>query len=332
MDDKFLYGLRDEPRHGFAPELRARLHRKEQEPALEAARRARFAFAPVVWGGAALAAMLALVLSPSLRASAQSFLDLFRVRNFAAVEVSPARMQQLQALDLDPRTLLGTPEVVHDPGPTRVFEDPAAAQAAAGYTLHLPTDVPWAMRPDTIRVHGEMEQRIRVDTSRLRSLLASLAIDDVTVPAGVDGANLSVRMSPVAGASYHHEGSEVVFLQTPSPEFTLPAGLDLARLGEIGLRVAGLTPGDARRFAESLDWHSTLLVPIPATASSYRQVEIRGQHGLLVSTDATANHTARERWHHTGSQLMWAENGRVYVLLSSTVNDVDLLRMANSVQ
>src|SRR5258708_7151752 len=257
MDDKFLYGLRSEPRPGFAPELRTRLSLQAQEPAHAVKRRARFALAPVLGAGAAIAAMLALVLSPSLRASAQSFLDLFRVRNFAAVEVSPARMQQLQSLELEPRTLLGTPEVVRDPGPTRVFEDPAAAQAATGYALHLPTDVPWAMRPDTIRVHGETEERVRIDTSRLRSLLASLAIDDVTVPAGVDGAILSVRMSPVAGASYHHAGSEVLFLQAPSPELTLPAGLDLPRLGEIGLRVAGLSPGDARKFAQSLDWHST---------------------------------------------------------------------------
>jgi len=139
-------------------------------------------------------------------------------------------------------------------------------------------------------------------------------------------------VAPIVGATYHHEDAEVIFLQAPSPEMTLPRGVDLARLGGIALRIAGLSRQDAQRFAQSVDWHSTLLVPIPATASSYRQVEVHGQKGLLVSTDASGNHAARGRWRHAGSQLMWAEGGRVYALLSASVNDVDLVRMANSVQ
>jgi hypothetical protein len=332
MDDKFLYGLREDPRPEFGHDLHRRLLDAPSAPADATRARRRIVGAPLLWAAGAAAAVIALVVSPSLRASAQGFLDLFRVHTFAAVSVDAARIEQLKSFDVDPRTLLGTPRLVLDPGPPRAFTDPAGAQAAAGFALHMPTDVPWAMRPDTLRVHGAAQEDVHVDTSRLRSLLAALAIDDVTVPTGLDGADVSVHVSPIVGATYHHEGAEVVFVQGPSPEMTLPKGVDLSRLGAIGLRIAGLSHEDAQRFAQSVDWHSTLLVPIPATASSYREVEVRGQKGLLVTMGDTPTGPVRGRWHHAGSQLMWAEGGRVYALISSSVNDVDLLRMANSVQ
>jgi hypothetical protein len=162
--------------------------------------------------------------------------------------------------------------------------------------------------------------------------MTSLAIDDLTVPPALDGADVAIHMAPVAGTMYRHEAYAVLFLQSPSPEVSLPAGADLAQLGEIGLRVIGLSKDDARRFARTVDWHSTVLVPVPANASSFREVEVHGNKGLLVSTSAEQSRGADRHSHRGGSQLMWADGGRVFALMTSNVSDVDLLRMANSVQ
>ena len=64
----------------------------------------------------------------------------------------------------------------------------------------------------------------------------------------------------------------------------MPTGLDLARVGEIGLRIAGLSPSEAHRFAQSVDWHGTLVVPVPADVSSFSEVSVHGHKGLLVET------------------------------------------------
>jgi hypothetical protein len=332
VDDKFLTDARREPRPEFARQLRERLAR--QSPETAGGGRVKFALpkGPAIWAGAAAALVAALFLFPSVRASAQSFLDLFRVRNFAAVTVDAARLEQLRGMELDIKSILGTPQVTRDPGPLQVFRDASSASAKAGYPLRLPTDVPWAMTPDTIRVHGETEENVRVDTARLRSLMTSLAIDDLTVPPALDGADVAIHVAPIAGATYRHDAYVVVFLQAPSPEITLPSGVDMAALGEIGLRIAGLPKDDARRFARSVDWHSTMLVPVPANASSFREVDVRGHKGLLVTTGQDAARGARGRFHHAGSQLMWADGDRVYALLTPNVSDIDLLRMANSVQ
>src|SRR6266513_1871618 len=103
MDDRFLHDARRAPRAEFATGLRARLERTADERPPRVARR----WAPVASGFVALAVIAALFTLPSVRASAQAFLDLFRVRNFTAITVDAARMRQLENGSIDLKGLLG---------------------------------------------------------------------------------------------------------------------------------------------------------------------------------------------------------------------------------
>ena len=71
-----------------------------------------------------------------------------------------------------------------------------------------------------------------------------------------------------------------MFLQGPIPEVLMPPGVDLAQLGEIGLRILGLPENDAREFAKKVDWHTTLVVPVPPMATRFRQVIVGGSQGV----------------------------------------------------
>ena len=57
-------------------------------------------------------------------------------------------------------------------------------------------------------------------------------------------------MPPAVAVIYRAEGLRVGFIQAHSPEVSLPAGTDLARLGELGLRILGMPPAEAHRFAQ----------------------------------------------------------------------------------
>src|SRR5436309_8957931 len=103
MDDRFLTESRRDPEPGFARTLRARL--STIEAAGEAARSARWR--PAVAAAAALAAVAALFTLPAVRATAQQVLDMFRVRDFAVIEVDERRAEQLKSRSFDPQTLLG---------------------------------------------------------------------------------------------------------------------------------------------------------------------------------------------------------------------------------
>lgn len=327
-DDQFLHDLRREPRAEFARDLRERLAR--HEPPRPDARPARklYRMGPALAAAVVGVAAVSLFAFPSVRASAQAFLDLFRVRNFVAISVDPARLEELQKGRVDLKSLIGDHvETLRDPGRPQVVADPAAAGKLAGFTVRTPALLPRGLRQDSIAVQGEGEARVTVDAARLRDLLESLDIRDLAVPAALDGQKLTLHMLPGVCIQYRNERLRAALLQAPSPEVSLPQGVDLALLGEIGLRVAGVPAADAHRLAQTIDWRGTLLVPVLSGAASFEEVRVGGNRGLLVTTRVSEgpNRTGRN-----GSVLMWSEGGKVYAL-TGNLDRVDLVQMAESV-
>ena len=117
-------------------------------------------------------------------------------------------------------------------------------------------------------------------------------------------------------------------LQSNSPEIGVPAGLDVAQLAEIGLRILGLDSGEARRVATSTDWRSTLLIPVPLNASTFRQVTVPGSQGLMITT--SGKNASGDQVRQT-TIVMWSDGDKVFAA-SGTLGDQDLLQMAESVR
>src|SRR5262249_16485833 len=141
MDDRFMHELEREPRPGFARALRERLRAVEGNEAAPGRGLARLA--AILAPGLGVAAVASLFLFPSVRASAQAFLDLFRIRTFTAVTVDAARMRQLESGNLDLKSLIGEKvQTVKDPGPPRVVASAQLAGASAGYLVKVPTTLP----------------------------------------------------------------------------------------------------------------------------------------------------------------------------------------------
>ena len=127
---------------------------------------------------------------------------------------------------------------------------------------------------------------------------------------------------------FANERRWVALIQARSPEVALPPGAELEKLGEVGLRVLGLDAGEARSIARSFDWHSTLLIPVPMNAASFRKVTVRGRPGVLVTTTKPADGSERRR---ADTVLLWSEDDRVLGLVGN-LSDPDMMQMAESVQ
>jgi hypothetical protein len=120
-----------------------------------------------------------------------------------------------------------------------------------------------------------------------------------------------VRTSSVVRLAYEWRGNQAVSIyQTPTPNVSMPAGIDLPRLGEIVLRILGLPREEARRFANTIDWHSTVLVPVPPNATSFRQVDIAGHQGVSIETVVPSAAGTRRR----STLIFWSANGRVFAM------------------
>jgi hypothetical protein len=332
MSDGFLSRFREEPRPEFAEGLERRLRGIDES---EAGRRSmRRRLIPALAGIALVAAITVAFMLPSVRAAAREFLDLFRIKRFAAVPVDPDRLARLQQGGVDLNALvLEQVEVTEPAGQPETADSPAAAGALAGIAVQQPSVLPRGAALAEVRVDHPGAFRVRLDTSKLESLARTMGVEDVEIPAAWEGATIDVQTSPVVVMRYHRGEEDFVLVQSRGPEVALPPGVDLAELGRLGLRMAGMSPEEARLFARAVDWRSTLLVPVPAQGASFREVEVSGQKGLLVSSyqkpkPAADGKQERGRWR---SVLLWSFGGKVFAL-EGQGQGIEVLEMAQSIR
>jgi hypothetical protein len=323
MDEESLYSLRRTPPEEFVRRLRASLQ-TQRSPAAPGPKK--------VGKLAALAAGCAVVIAvftvPAVRAAAQAFLDIFRVVHFAAVPMTSRAAQRLGNTRLDLPHLLGDELQVQKDTPPTAYSTPQEAGAAVGIKVQLPAWMPvgWETDAPSVTALGEKMARVTIDTSRLAQILTSLGVDDETLPEGLNGQTATIHISRAVDVKWTHGQQTVELLQSPSPQVQFPAGADLAAIGEIALRVLGMSRGDAYRMAQSIDWRTTLLVPVPANAVGVSQVDIQGNSGLMIGMAAPDGTR-----HRQGDLLLWSSNGRVFAL-RGTIPVPDLASMAQTIQ
>jgi hypothetical protein len=326
MDDQFMFSGLRKPRPEFARRLSERLDRLESEPTRlhrprPAARAALYA--------ASLVLAVGLFAFPSVRAGARAFLDLFRVVNFAPVAVQPDRIKALiaQRQIRLPQLLGEQVEVLKAPAPPQTVATPEAAGAAAGIRVRMPAWRPVGMEPELIEVSADHALRVTANAANLRSLLDALGIDDLRVPDEIDGQSATVRVPAVVRITYRDQARFATLLQARQPEVSFPAGIDLAGLAEIGLRVLGIERTEAHRFAQNVDWRTTLMVPVPADVSAFRQVDVQGHAGLLIESARRSSQGAGG----PETSILWSSGDTIFALVGN-VRSAELFEMAQSVQ
>jgi hypothetical protein len=143
----------------------------------------------------------------------------------------------------------------------------------------------------------------------------------------LDGANVSVNVPRSIMVEYgdcpeaHPAGSTqptptqphstawancLALQEVPSPLVNMPSDLNLQQLAEIGFQLAGLSATQARNLGQTIDWKSTLVLPIPRFASSYSQVTVNGVPGTLILGSGRGG---------PDYVLVWVKNGIIYGLV-----------------
>jgi len=117
--------------------------------------------------------------------------------------------------------------------------------------------------------------------------------------------------------------------QVLDPTVEYPQGLDPRLVGEAGLRLFGLSPKEAQRISEHIDWTNTVVLPIPADVAEFNELEIAGEQAVLlrpryepgpepvqvdkeevlVGTEASAQLSGYE------STLLWEKDGVLYFVV-----------------
>jgi anti-sigma factor RsiW len=297
------------------------------------------------WAGLSIVLVLAIALSfAPVRAWASALLGLFRVQQILVVPVDTTRLSDLGGRSMGEQIsqlMSDSTKVTKEPGEPRQVADAAQASQLAGFSVRLP-----ASRSDSpqLSVQDGSAFEFTVNRERAQVLLDEAGLEDVELPAALDGATIAVEIPAGVTAGYgdcpqldkrdpDEQGSPgrlmidcIMLAQIPSPSVTTPPELDaeqVRRLAEIGLQFSGMTPEEAREFAQTVDWTSTLVVPIPRNGASYEQVSVDGVTGNLIRrpTDDSPQYL-----------LMWVKDGIIYAIGGLGSDTSAALEMANSMQ
>lgn len=295
----------------------------------------------IVRAVAVLALLVVVVVSvPSVRALADEILNLFRVEQVTVVPIDASGLEQLAGNEVlgkqISQVISNSMTVTEKPGDPQTVADGAEASAKAGFTVRLPQSA----SPSRLSVQGKAAFDFKIDRAKAQALMDEAGRSDLVLPESIDGAVISVTVPASVRADFgtcpdpaqsedglgggtpgrRYPGC-VIFAQLPSPAVEAPAGVNVAQLAQIALEFTGMTPEQARDFSESVNWTSTLVIPVPKNASTYEQVSVDGVTGTLIQRPADDA---------PQYLLIWVKDGIVYSIAGLGTNSQQALDMANS--
>jgi hypothetical protein len=295
------------------------------------------------WIGLAVVALLAIALlfSP-VRAIANSFLGLFRVQQVSVIPVNIDTLSGQMGSSAQLETLMADNMKFESRGEPQEAADAAAASSMTGFPVRLPSAVEGERKID---VSYGGTATFQVDLQRIQAVLKEIDRSDIGLPKQIDGATVTLdvpanvvtqfgqcKYDPQAARAAGVDPDDrtaarmtncTTLVQMPSPTISAPPGLDVQTLGEAYLQLMGMSKEQAQQFAGTVDWTTTLVIPVPSQRATYSDVTVDGVKGTLIQElyGSRASHYV----------LVWVKDNIVYALEGMGNGDT-ALSIANSLQ
>ncbi|HUX67638.1 MAG TPA: hypothetical protein VMV31_09125 [Terriglobales bacterium] len=279
-----------------------------------------------VAAGAAAALVGALGFSPRARSATARMLSLFRVNQVAALPFDAAGAP---AADRSVRRMIA--QLMRDEvtvtrnEPNLSAANIAQASQLAGFAVRYAPYADASAAP-AFRVQGGKDFQLTLDRARAQAILDAAGLGAQPLPPSLEGATIAVHLprtvavmyGPCAQWAAHSRGGFdappptagcTVLGEGPSPEVSLPPGLDMQQLAVLGLQLLGMTPEQAQQYCQTIDWTSTLVVPFPRGQAQSRPVAVDGVQGILL-TRARPGQVP----HYV---LLWSRQGMLYSIVGA---------------
>ena len=253
------------------------------------------------------------------------------------------------------RVLSDEVTVTQKPQKPQLIADPATASKADGFPVKLlPGET-----PSSLLLESGAGMQMKLDRDRIQSIFDEAGRNDLQIPSSVDGATVGVRVPAGIMAFYGNCGDVasgrmfftsnggatgrnqpkslpnsaagvkpaqeadatcISLIELPSPVVSAPQEIDPAQIAQVALQFLGMNANDAASFTQTVDWTSTLVLPVIRGKSLYEQVHVNGNEAALIrpANQAISGHFS----------LMWVDNGIVYGL-SGTGDDTTAINMAS---
>lgn len=214
----------------------------------------------------------------------------------------------------------------------QVATSPEDASALAGgmkppVVAQLPSGV------STTVTYGAMSQAVATFTFSADKAAAAAASHGKTLPkmpAGMDGATLTLTVGPAVGEIYGNlkqpgTGAtdinlpQLIVARTASPKAT-STQVTVRQLDDYILSQAGISPELKAAIKAIGDPSTTLLIPIPVQYATSKDVTVQGVNGVALGDNTGV-----------GSAVVWVKDGSVYVVAGSIKLD-DAVKIADNLK
>lgn len=262
---------------------------------------------------------------PPVQAIANSFLGLFRVQKFTVVSVDPSNLQGRLESANQLEFMFTEDVTVDEKGEPQEVDSSSEASALAGIPVRLPAGM---NNEPILKVIPGATASFDVNLEHVQAVLNEIDLPDISLPADLDGATVSVDIpssvsaeygeceyNPLAPTRREYDPDDpermprprcTTLVQAKSPAISAPPGLDIAQIGNAFLQIMGMSPEEADHFAQNIDWTTTFVIPIPQNGTTYQEMPIDGVVGTLILQEFKDQETQYV--------LLWVKDGIVYAL------------------
>lgn len=255
-----------------------------------------------------IAALAAAFSFSSVRVLAGNLLNIFRVEQIQAINIS---QEDFARLDKAIRTGAGQVDInnlgkfeVAGKQKTVASVSFDKAQEAVDFPIRLP-NAPAGIKP-TLSLTTGAKLGITPDTDQINQLLQALGSKKL-MPEGLNNRKFEITVPSIVTAQYTAGNYNLIITQGRSPELKAPEGVDVEAIREALLAIPAL-PESLRSQLEAIkDWQHT--VPVPNIEGSATQVRINGNSGVFIKPSAVLDNGESKN-----SALIWQEGGVIYCL------------------
>ena len=260
---------------------------------------------------AAVAVAVALSFAP-VRTAMADFLNVFRVDKVNTITITEKDISELRKAtnnggNVDIKNF-GKIETSgfgrHAPQETTLD----GAKKAADFKLKLPENIEGAGAPHFSAIQGTSTS-LTLDVEKANGIIKSFGGKSL-LPAGLDGKKFTMTTSAAIMANYPRENATpITIVQSKSPEFVFPAGVDPNVVRDVLLSLPILPDGIRQQLEKINDWQHTLPIPAVEGYTKTEQVKVNGANGVFMTTDKVRNKRING---NNANTLIWQNNGIVY--------------------
>ncbi len=286
----------------------------------------------------------ALYLKP-VRVWATEFLSLFRVQQITVVRIDPANVQQLEeglfGRESERRIeqFLSDNAHVTKRGEKQTVPNVNEAARVAGFGIRMPAKLGAPVR---INVQPAVDASFGIDVERMQDILNDAGRSDIKLPENLDGQTIQVNIPASVTALFGKcpelqkdqelSGREKalkfaeckMLVQLPTPVVIAPPSFDITAMAMEMLKLLGFSDKQAREFSESIDWTTTLVVPLPYDSRmKVAEVDVDGVKGQLFSR---RDYPVKDS---DAYNLLWIRDGHLYSLMGRGTGE-EAVAIANS--